>query len=180
LVQLEIDGQAIFVPPGTTILEAARKLNIEIPAPCHQEDAAPKDRCQVCAVDADARRNYVAACTFKTEINQFKRDPKGPDMVIRTDTEGVQAAHKTVLRLLMADHHAPCLRQRQSGDCELERLAVKFGCLGVLKDLRLLMFQSQRFLIGSFWICVHSQALVAKSSLAGLHIRLKNPNLTLG
>jgi ferredoxin len=129
MVQLEIDGQTIGVPQGMTILEAARKLNIEIPAPCHQEGASPGE-CRVCIVELAQRRHgkdvyknrlYATACTRKMDQSQDQ------NLIILTNTAALQATRRTLLELLMAEHPAPCLRQRESGDCELERLADQFG-----------------------------------------------------
>ncbi len=114
-----IDGQAVTVPHGTTIFDAARLNGIPIPTLCHQQNQTPVAVCRICVVDC-GERAYQAACIRECE----------PDMKIQTASPGVVAARKTLYELLLADHPAPCIRQQNSGDCELETQAAKSG-LGV-------------------------------------------------
>ena len=111
-IQLTIDGQTISVPAGTTIFDAARINGIPIPTLCHQQNENPVGVCRVCVVDI-GQRVYAASCIRQCESG----------MTVKTATEPVQAARNTLVELLMSDHPAPCARQQQSGDCELERLA---------------------------------------------------------
>jgi len=116
MVQLTIDGEAITVPAGTTVFDAARIHGIEIPVLCHQQNEAPVGVCRMCVVDVGARA-YNAACIRQVD----------PGMVVKTNTEEVRAARKTLLELMMADHPTPCVRQRHTGDCELEKMAGQYG-----------------------------------------------------
>ena len=115
-VQLTIDEQAITVPAGTTVFDAARMHGIEIPVLCHQQNETPAGVCRLCVVDVGGRA-YQAACVRPVE----------PGMVVRTRTQEVEAARKTLLELMMSDHPAPCIRQQNTGDCELESLAQRYG-----------------------------------------------------
>jgi len=115
-ITLTIDDQKVTVPFGTTIFDAARLHGIAIPTLCHQENEAPVGVCRVCVVDVGARV-YAAACIREAEHN----------MVVRTRTDKVQAARKTLVELLMADHPSPCAREQHSKDCELEALARDHG-----------------------------------------------------
>jgi CRP-like cAMP-binding protein/Fe-S-cluster-containing hydrogenase component 2 len=112
LIELTIDGRKVSVPAGTTIFDAARANNIEIPALCNQQNEAPVGVCRVCVVDVGARV-YAASCIRPVE----------PGMVVNTASDGVKRARHTLVELLMSDHPSPCARERQSGDCELEALA---------------------------------------------------------
>jgi CRP-like cAMP-binding protein/Fe-S-cluster-containing hydrogenase component 2 len=114
-----IDGQPVTVPHGTTIFDAARLNGIAIPTLCHQQNQTPVAVCRICVVDC-GERAYQAACIRECE----------PDMKIQTGSPGVMAARKTLYELLLADHPSPCIRQQNSGDCELETQAAKAG-LGV-------------------------------------------------
>src|SRR5579864_1035175 len=116
LVSLTIDEQQVKVPAGTTIFDAARMNGIPIPTLCHQQNETPVGVCRVCVVDVGARV-YTAACIREAENN----------MVVKTNSEKVQAARKTLVELLMADHPAPCPREQHSGDCELESLSKSYG-----------------------------------------------------
>ncbi|MFZ0884677.1 MAG: cyclic nucleotide-binding domain-containing protein [Candidatus Acidiferrales bacterium] len=112
LVELTIDGRKVAVPAGTTIFDAARTNNIEIPTLCNQQNETPVGVCRVCVVDVGARV-YAASCIRAVE----------PGMVVNTASDGVKRARHTLIELLMSDHPSPCARERQSGDCELETLA---------------------------------------------------------
>src|SRR5690242_13557943 len=115
-VQLTIDGLQVSVPAGTTIFDAARINGIPIPTLCHQQNETPVGVCRVCVVDVGARV-YTAACIREAENN----------MVVKTSTDKVKVARKTLVELLMSDHPSPCAREQQSGDCELETLAKSYS-----------------------------------------------------
>ncbi len=115
-VQVTIDGQSVTVAAGTTIFDAARLQGISIPTLCHQQNEAPVGVCRVCVVDI-GQRVYAASCIRAVEAG----------MNIKTSTEGVQAARNMLVELLMSDHPSPCMRQQNSGDCELETLAEQAG-----------------------------------------------------
>src|ERR1700723_4735198 len=115
-VQLTIDGTPLTVPQGTTIFDAARAYGISIPTLCHQQNENPVGVCRVCVVDV-GQRVYAASCIRQVE----------PGMAVKTATDLVLAARRTLVELLMSDHPSPCARQQQSGDCELEQLASDAG-----------------------------------------------------
>src|SRR5207248_4028882 len=116
MVDLTIDGRAVSVPAGTTVFDAARMNGIAIPTLCHQQNETPVGVCRVCVVDVGARV-FAASCIREAENN----------MVVKTNSEKVKAARKTLVELLMADHPSPCAREQQSGDCELETLAKSYS-----------------------------------------------------
>lgn len=99
MINLTIDGQAISVPSGTTILEAARRIGIDIPAICYHPHLTANGLCRVCSVDA-GWRVQAAACV--TECQE--------GMQIQTKSESVRRARKTILEMLAATvdlQHAP-------------------------------------------------------------------------
>src|SRR3974377_742227 len=116
LVEMSIDGKVVQVPAGTTVYDAARVNGIIIPTLCHMQNQTPVGVCRLCVVDTGARV-LSASCVRPVE----------PGMKVTTNSEKVQAARKTLLELLMADHPSPCARQAHSGDCELETLARAAG-----------------------------------------------------
>jgi CRP-like cAMP-binding protein/Fe-S-cluster-containing dehydrogenase component len=116
LVQLTIDGRPVSVPRGTTIFDAARLNDVSIPTLCHQQHQTPVGVCRVCVVDVGARV-YTASCIRECE----------PGMTVKTDAPGVQQARAALVEMLMSDHPAPCVRQQQSGDCELETMAAQMS-----------------------------------------------------
>src|SRR3954468_12089133 len=116
MVNLTIDDKAVSVPLGTTIFDAARMNDIPIPTLCHLQNETPVAVCRVCVVDVKARV-YGASCIRHCEQN----------MVVKTNTEEIEAARKGLVELLIADHPTPCVRQQHSGDCELETMARGYG-----------------------------------------------------
>src|SRR5437588_4166878 len=124
MVHLVLDGETMFVPAGTPILEIAWDKKIDIPVLCHEQDRIPVGVCRMCIVDVKGRF-YTAACMLKAEVNVVKTNPNDPDLVIQTNTEEVKAARKTILQLLMSEHPQPCVKPEHKLDCELEPLIEK-------------------------------------------------------
>ncbi len=121
MIKLTIDGKTTEVPAGSTILDAARNLGIEIPTLCYldmekqfnQQAAA----CRICVVEVEKRRNLAPACA--TPVMQ--------DMVVLTDTPRVIEARKTVIHLMLSDHPLDCLTCEQAGACKLQDLCYQYG-----------------------------------------------------
>jgi predicted molibdopterin-dependent oxidoreductase YjgC len=90
MVEITIDGKAVSVPEGSTILEAARKLGIDTPTLCFLESLTPVNVCRVCVVEMEGSRTLVPACSRKVEAN----------MKIRTDSERVRLSRRMVLEFL--------------------------------------------------------------------------------
>ncbi len=118
---LTIDGRQVSVPPGTTVLAAARLLGINIPTLCHLADLTPEGACRVCLVEADGVRGLAAACTL----------PAAAGMVVRTNTAAIREARALVVELLLANHPADCNACQRNLDCELQRLAADLGVRAV-------------------------------------------------
>lgn len=90
VVEVTIDGEAISVPEGATILQACEKAQIDTPTLCYAQTLTPVNACRVCVVEVEGSRALVPACSRKAE----------PGMVIHTDTERVRHSRKLVLELL--------------------------------------------------------------------------------
>ena len=104
-LNLTIDGRAVEVEQGTTILGAARKLGIAIPTLCHVEGFEPSASCFLCAVKLEGRPNLSPSCAM----------PAAEGMVVITDSEEVRAARKTALELLLSDHAGDCIGPCRTG-----------------------------------------------------------------
>ena len=89
-IEISVDGKAVKVPEGATILEATRKVGIETPTLCFLETLTPVNACRVCVVELEGSRALVPACSRKAETG----------MVVRTDTERVRLSRKVVLEFL--------------------------------------------------------------------------------
>ncbi|MDR0938006.1 MAG: [FeFe] hydrogenase, group A [Mediterranea sp.] len=121
-ITLQIDRHFITVPEGTTILEAARKIGINIPTLCHIDlkGTCVKNRpasCRICVVEVAGRRNLAPSCaTLCTE-----------GMVVHTSTLRVMNARQTVAELILSDHPNNCLTCPKCGNCDLQNLALRFN-----------------------------------------------------
>jgi predicted molibdopterin-dependent oxidoreductase YjgC len=89
-IEVTIDGRALSVPEGATILDATRGLGIDTPTLCYLETLAPVNVCRVCVVELEGSRTLVPACSRQAE----------PGMVIRTDSERVRLSRRLVLEFL--------------------------------------------------------------------------------
>ena len=117
VIELSIDGRPVLVPSGSTILDAARGLGIDIPVLCHAQEQTPIGVCRVCTVEVKGARVFAAACVRTVE----------PGMEVHTATDRVLRARRTLYEMLLSDHPAPCLRQQTTQDCELETQAARAG-----------------------------------------------------
>ena len=113
MIHLTIDGEPIEVKEGTTILEAARLLNVHIPTLCHHEDQAVKAVCRICVVEVEGQRLLPAACST----------PVTEGMVVKTASPKVIKARKNIMELILARHPQDCLVCSKNGSCELQKVA---------------------------------------------------------
>ncbi|MBP2649712.1 MAG: hydrogenase, Fe-only [Firmicutes bacterium] len=116
-VTLTIDGISVTVPEGTSILEAAKQIGINIPILCHHPDLRVRANCRICIVTAKGQRKFKTACS--TEVWSGAE--------ILTNSTAIRDARKTVLELILAEHPQECLQCIRNGSCELQKLAKDFG-----------------------------------------------------
>ncbi len=121
-INLTIDNKTVVVKKGTTILEAASGIGIDIPTLCHMklDDLNIENKpggCRICVVEVDGRRNLAPACC--TEANE--------GMVVNTHSIRAINARRTVLELILSDHPSDCLICAKSGNCELQDMAHQLG-----------------------------------------------------
>ncbi len=116
MVHLTINNIPVEVEEGTTILEAARKVNIDIPTLCFLKDINEVGDCRMCVVDVEGARGFATACIQKV----------AEGMVVKTDTPEVTEARKIVLDLILSNHDRECLTCSRNGTCELQKLAQEF------------------------------------------------------
>lgn len=118
LVNLKINGKAVQVPAGTTILDAAKKVGIKIPTLCYLRDINAIGSCRVCVVEVKNARSLVASCVY----------PVSEGMEVTTNSERVLKSRKTTIELILSDHDKKCLSCVRSGSCELQTLSTELGC----------------------------------------------------
>lgn len=90
LIDLEVDGRAVRIPEGSTILDACRAEGVDTPTLCYADNLTPVNACRVCVVEVEGSRVLVPACSRRAE----------PGMKVRTDTERVRHSRRLVLELL--------------------------------------------------------------------------------
>ena len=116
MINLTIDGRNIEVPEGTTILQAAAKLNIDIPTLCYLKEINEIGDCRMCLVEVEGKRGFATSCIQKVEEG----------MVVHTKTPEVLEARKTMLDLILSNHHQDCDNCVRSENCELQDLINQF------------------------------------------------------
>ena len=117
MVNIKINGVAISVPQGSTILEAARYAGIEIPTLCYLKKINAIGACRICVVEVKGARSLVAACVY----------PVNEGMEVFTNTPAVRNSRKTTLELILSNHDKKCLSCVRSGNCELQKLCNDYG-----------------------------------------------------
>ena len=117
MISVNINGIDIEVPEGTTILQAAKKLNIKIPTLCYNDDLPAWASCGICIVRLAGTQKMLRACTTKV----------APGMKLITHDPEINKARRTVLELILSNHPQDCLQCNRSGQCELQNLAIEFG-----------------------------------------------------
>ncbi len=117
MINLKVNGIAVSVPKGSTILEAARVAGVEIPTLCFMKDKNEIGACRICVVEATGARGLVTACVY----------PVAEGMEVQTNTAKVQKARKTTLELILSTHEKKCLSCVRSTNCELQKLCREYG-----------------------------------------------------
>lgn len=121
LIKLNIDGINVEVEKGSTVLQAAKKANIDIPTLCFLKGINAAGDCRMCIVEIEERRGLTPSCNTLAEDG----------MVVRTNTDKVNEARRTVLDLILSTHNRDCLTCVRNGNCELQELCKKFGITDV-------------------------------------------------
>ena len=98
MLNVKVNGIAVSVPKGATILEAARAAGVEIPTLCYMKEKNEIGACRICVVEATGARGLVTACVY----------PVTEGMEISTNTPKVRAARKTTLELILSTHDKNC------------------------------------------------------------------------
>lgn len=117
MIRLIIDGKAIEVSEGATVLDAAKALNIPVPTLCHHPKLTPFGGCRLCIVEIKGIPRLVTSCTT----------PVAEGMEVTTTNERIEDLRKTVLELILSDHPNDCMVCEKAGECTLQELAYFYG-----------------------------------------------------
>ncbi len=121
LITLTIDGQAVKVPAGTSVMRAAAMSGVNIPKLCATDSVEAFGSCRVCLVEIAGRRGYPASCTTPVEAG----------MEVHTQTPKLDQLRKGVMELYISDHPLDCLTCSANGDCELQDVTGVVGLRNV-------------------------------------------------
>ncbi len=121
-LSLTIDGLAVEVPAGSSIMQAAQRAGVDIAKLCATDSLKAFGSCRLCLVEVEGRRGLPASCTTPAEAG----------MVVRTQTPKVARVRRNVMELYISDHPLDCLTCAANGDCELQDMA---GAVG-LREVR--------------------------------------------
>ena len=117
MIHVTINGKAIEVAEGSTILQAAKSAGIQIPTLCFLENREPVGACRVCLVEVEGARTLMASCS--TPCVEGQR--------VQVNSPKARAARKQVVELLLSEHDGDCQTCERNEDCELRRLASDMG-----------------------------------------------------
>jgi NADH-quinone oxidoreductase subunit G len=116
-ITLKIDDRDVTVPPGTLVIEAARRMGIEVPSFCYFPGLSLQAACRMCLVEVEKAPKLQTACTLVAM----------PGMVVRTGTPQVHEARKAMLEFLLANHPLDCPVCDKGGECELQDMVFTYG-----------------------------------------------------
>ena len=117
MVEIELDGKKVEVPPGSMLMDAADKLGIYIPHFCYHKKLSIAANCRMCLVEVEKAPKPLPACAT----------PVSAGMVVRTNSEKAITAQKGVMEFLLINHPLDCPICDQAGECQLQDLAVGYG-----------------------------------------------------
>jgi NADH-quinone oxidoreductase subunit G len=116
--KLTINDQEVDVEPGTSIIQAAEQIGVEIPRFCYHDKLSVPANCRMCLVEVEGGPpKPVASCAMAC----------GEGMVVKTDSEMVKKARRGVMEMLLINHPLDCPICDQGGECDLQDQAVAYG-----------------------------------------------------
>ena len=119
MVTVTIDGLVANVPEGTTIMEAAKSVNVKIPTLCYLKDINEISACRICCVEVEGERAMVAACS----------NPVKEGMVVHTNSTRARDTRRINVELILSQHDCKCATCVRSGNCQLQNVANDLGIL---------------------------------------------------
>ena len=117
MVEIELDGQKVEVPPGSMIMHAAEKAGTYIPHFCYHKKLSIAANCRMCLVDVEKAPKPMPACATPVTMG----------MIVRTKSDKAIKAQQSVMEFLLINHPLDCPICDQGGECQLQDLAVGYG-----------------------------------------------------
>ncbi|HEX3319613.1 MAG TPA: NADH-quinone oxidoreductase subunit NuoG [Terriglobales bacterium] len=116
-VSLTIDGKKVTAPAGTLLIEACKKVGIEVPSFCYYPNLSLQGACRMCLVKVEKMPKLQTACT--TVISE--------GMAVTTDSDEIRQARKSMVELLLGNHPLDCPVCDAGGECELQDMTFSYG-----------------------------------------------------
>ena len=116
-VTLTVDGKKITAPAGTLLIEACKKVGIEVPSFCYYPNLSLQGACRMCLVKIEKMPKLQTACTTVV----------GEGMVVTTESDEIKQARKSMLELLLGNHPLDCPVCDAGGECELQDMTFSYG-----------------------------------------------------
>ena len=117
MVEIELDGQKVEVPPGSMVMHAAEKAGTYIPHFCYHKKLSIAANCRMCLVEVEKAPKPMPACATPVTMG----------MVVRTKSDKAIKAQQSVMEFLLINHPLDCPICDQGGECQLQDLAVGYG-----------------------------------------------------
>ena len=127
MVTLTIDNRTVTVPEGTTILEAARSVRLDIPTLCYLKDINEIGACRICMVEVEGEQRLVAACD--TQVAE--------GIVVHTNSPRARSTRRINVELILSQHDCKCATCVRSGNCQLQEIANDLGILELPFEIQL-------------------------------------------
>lgn len=118
-ITLTIDGKSVSVPPGTSVLEAAKTIGFEVPHYCYHPGLSVAGNCRMCLVKIDKMPKPAISC----------KTPVAPDMVVHTQTEEVKKMQQNIMEFLLINHPLDCPTCDQAGECRLQDYYMQYDLI---------------------------------------------------
>ncbi len=117
MVTVNVDGNDITVPEGTSVMRAAELARVKVPKLCATDTLDAFGSCRMCLVEIEGRRGYPASCTTPAEQG----------MVVKTQSDKLEMLRRNVLELYLSDHPSDCESEHDGSECEIHNLASQMG-----------------------------------------------------
>ena len=117
MINLTINGKNVSVEKGTTIIEAAKKVGIDIPNLCYEKSLTAFAGCRMCVVEIEGSRKLETACSTLVKEG----------MVVNTESDKLTKIRRNILDLLFSNHPSDCLTCDMVGNCKLQEYCYRYG-----------------------------------------------------
>ncbi|HAL17852.1 MAG TPA: NADH dehydrogenase (quinone) subunit G [Anaerolineaceae bacterium] len=139
MVTLTIDNHPVTVPQGTVVVDAAKKIGVDIPVFCYHPKMEPVGMCRLCLVEIGRpmvdratgqplmNEDGTSKVQFGPKLETGCTTPVSEGMVVHTQTDGVTSARKDILEFLLTSHPLDCPVCDKGGECPLQNLTMRHG-----------------------------------------------------